>query len=148
MSLVVASWRSFDLNCGLTSALISALSLMSLTEELRASFDSTQDIKDASNYEPLWGTSRPRSGSLAAIVHEEVQGNGLSKWSSYLITMNVIVGSGALGLPYAFRIGGLFMSLGLLLGSTILNTITMGCVLTCACFNIFCSGRRMFAGSC
>jgi len=53
----------------------------------------------------------------------------LSTSSVFLITMNVIVGSGALGLPAAFRQGGFLLSVALMAGSTILNTLSMGLLL-------------------
>lgn len=63
----------------------------------------------------------------------DVVGTDASKYysgfSSYLIMMNVIIGSGCLGLPYAFSQGGWLLGICVISFSTISSTITMGWLL-------------------
>ena len=79
-------------------------------------------------FEPLAGADESGAGGSKDSEQAVVEGL-LSPMSTYLITMNIIVGSGCLGLPYTFRHGGILISIGLFVLFTIINTITMGFLL-------------------
>ena len=82
-------------------------------------------------FEPLAGVGNDAEvdNHEGAGKQDEDEEGLLSPMSTYLITMNIIVGSGCLGLPYTFRHGGILVSVGLFLLFTIINTITMGFLL-------------------
>eukprot|EP00656_Telonema_subtile_P012903 TRINITY_DN16531_c0_g1_i1.p1 TRINITY_DN16531_c0_g1~~TRINITY_DN16531_c0_g1_i1.p1 ORF type:complete len:505 (+),score=110.80 TRINITY_DN16531_c0_g1_i1:202-1716(+) len=68
-------------------------------------------------------------GSTKVDEADQPQDGLVSNISGYLIMMNVIIGSGCLGLPYAFSQGGWLLGICVIGFSTIINSITMGWLL-------------------